>query len=36
MHRDISEGNIMIANGRGFLHDLDYSFNWKAFLHMLA
>ena len=23
----------MIANGRGFLHDLDYAFNWKAFLY---
>ncbi|KAH9830614.1 uncharacterized protein C8Q71DRAFT_785190 [Rhodofomes roseus] len=32
MHRDISEGNILIANGRGFLHDLDYAFNWMAHL----
>ena len=36
MHRDISEGNVMIANGRGFLHDLDYGFNWKAFLRELG
>ena len=32
MHRDVSEGNIMIENGRGFLHDLDYGFDWKEFL----
>lgn len=32
-HRDVSEGNVMIANGRGFLHDFDYAFNWKAFLY---
>ncbi|KAI0713081.1 hypothetical protein C8Q72DRAFT_777872, partial [Fomitopsis betulina] len=32
IHRDISEGNIMIYNGKGFLHDLDYGFDWKAFL----
>ena len=36
LHRDISEGNVMIANGRGFLHDLDYGFNWKAFLRDLG
>ena len=24
----------MLANGRGFLHDLDYAFNWKAFLYV--
>ena len=35
MHRDISEGNVMIANGRGFLHDFDYGFNWKLFLQFL-
>ena len=35
MHRDISEGNVMIANGRGFLHDFDYGFNWKLFLRFL-
>ena len=35
MHRDVSEGNIMIANGRGFLHDFDYGFNWKLFLQFL-
>ncbi|EPT01858.1 hypothetical protein FOMPIDRAFT_1088727, partial [Fomitopsis schrenkii] len=29
-HRDISEGNVMMANGRGFLHDFDNGFNWKA------
>ena len=32
IHRDVSEGNVMIANGRGFLHDLDYGFDWKEFL----
>ncbi|KAH9915741.1 uncharacterized protein B0H18DRAFT_1215351 [Fomitopsis serialis] len=34
LHRDISEGNVLIANGRGFLHDLDYASNWKAFLYV--
>ena len=24
----------MIANGRGFLHDFDYAFDWKAFLYV--
>ncbi|KAI0729470.1 hypothetical protein C8Q72DRAFT_777911, partial [Fomitopsis betulina] len=33
-HRDVSDGNVMLANGRGFLHDLDYAFNWKAFLYV--
>lgn len=23
----------MMANGRGFLHDFDYAFNWRAFLY---
>jgi len=32
LHRDISEGNILIANGRGFLHDLDHAFDWVAHL----
>ena len=35
IHRDISEGNITIVNGRGFLHDFDYGFNWKLFLQFL-
>ncbi|KAH9915211.1 uncharacterized protein B0H18DRAFT_1042164 [Fomitopsis serialis] len=37
IHRDISEGNVMIAPEgaafSGFIQDLDYSFNWKWFLH---
>ena len=36
MHRDVSEGNIMLVNGRGFLHDLDYGFDWKEFLFDLG
>ncbi|KAH9917492.1 uncharacterized protein B0H18DRAFT_1034360 [Fomitopsis serialis] len=36
MHRDVSEGNVMLVNGRGFLHDLDYGFDWKNFLHKLG
>ena len=32
IHRDISEGNVMIATGRGFLHDFDYGFNWQDVL----
>ena len=35
MHRDVSEGNVMIAHGRGFLHDFDHGFNWKLFLQFL-
>ncbi|KAH9915204.1 uncharacterized protein B0H18DRAFT_1215589 [Fomitopsis serialis] len=37
IHRDISEGNVMIAPEgaafSGFIQDLDYSFNWKWFLY---
>lgn len=36
MHRDVSEGNVMIADGRGFLHDLDYGFDWMSFLNDLG
>ncbi|KAH9836362.1 uncharacterized protein C8Q71DRAFT_907950 [Rhodofomes roseus] len=37
IHRDISQGNVMIvrnADGttRGFIHDLDYASSWKHFL----
>ncbi|EPS93868.1 hypothetical protein FOMPIDRAFT_91473 [Fomitopsis schrenkii] len=36
IHRDISEGNVMMARHsasfRGFIHDFDYSFSWRRFL----
>lgn len=36
VHRDVSEGNVMIARHskrfRGFIQDFDYSFSWKRFL----
>ena len=37
IHRDLSDGNIMIKDGpggifSGFLLDLDYAFNWKEAL----
>ncbi|PCH37559.1 hypothetical protein WOLCODRAFT_84113, partial [Wolfiporia cocos MD-104 SS10] len=35
LHRDVSDGNVMIANGapfKGFIGDFDYSFNWKRFM----
>ncbi|TFY63347.1 hypothetical protein EVJ58_g3299 [Rhodofomes roseus] len=36
IQRDVSEGNVMSVDGRGFLHDLDYGFNWKATLYALG
>ncbi|KAH9922497.1 uncharacterized protein B0H18DRAFT_1120886 [Fomitopsis serialis] len=37
VHRDISNGNVMIARRPdgsiiGFIHDFDYAFSWKRFL----
>ena len=36
IHRDISEGNVMMARRsarfRGFIQDFDYSFSWRQFL----
>ncbi|EPS93231.1 hypothetical protein FOMPIDRAFT_89013 [Fomitopsis schrenkii] len=36
IHRDISEGNVMMARHnavfRGFIQDFDYSFSWRRFL----
>ena len=39
MHRDVSEGNIMISrdpkSSRGYLQDFDYGLNWKKLLSKL-
>ena len=36
IHRDISEGNVMMARHSpgfsGFIQDFDYSFSWRRFL----
>ncbi|KZT69928.1 hypothetical protein DAEQUDRAFT_689871 [Daedalea quercina L-15889] len=36
VHRDISQGNVMILRTKdgvvGFIHDFDYAFSWKWFL----
>lgn len=35
LHRDVSEGNVLIAQDapfNGFIGDFDYSFSWKRFL----
>ena len=34
IHRDLSDGNIMIKDGGGFLLDFDYAFNWKEALEL--
>ena len=41
LHRDVSEGNIMISRDhnvpwKGFIQDFDYSFNWKNLLAKLG
>ena len=38
IHRDVSEGNVMIcrvegASSKGFIQDFDFSFNWRRFLY---
>lgn len=37
IHRDLSDGNVMIMDGgffKGFLLDLDYAFNWMEALEL--